>query len=130
MDLGRSPEAPAKPGLLSFFTNLVKRSSQGCAKGYKFQCADDASLRRFLLDDPHLLDGAGLRYFAFGSVAGMVGFMRKRILAVAFAVAFAAAPASALADPDFGPGNSSKGPHDPGAKCHPPGQTDDFPACK
>ena len=40
----------------------------------------------------------------------------------------AAAPV-ALADPDFGPGNSSKGPHDPGAICHPPGQTDS-PACK
>lgn len=37
---------------------------------------------------------------------------------------------SAAADPDFGPGNSSKGPHDPGAICHPPGQTADFPACK
>ena len=36
----------------------------------------------------------------------------------------------ALADPDFGPGNSSKGPQDPGALCHPPGQTTDFPACK
>lgn len=36
----------------------------------------------------------------------------------------------ASADPDFGPGNSSKGPHDPGALCHPPGQTADFPACK
>ena len=36
----------------------------------------------------------------------------------------------AAADPDFGPGNSNKGPHDPGALCHPPGQTVDFPACK
>lgn len=36
----------------------------------------------------------------------------------------------ASADPDFGPGNSSKGPQDPGALCHPPGQTVDFPACK
>jgi hypothetical protein len=36
----------------------------------------------------------------------------------------------ANADPDFGPGNSQKGPHDPGALCHPPGQTVDFPACK
>ncbi|WP_448628065.1 hypothetical protein [Geodermatophilus sp. URMC 64] len=36
----------------------------------------------------------------------------------------------ALADPDFGPGNSQKGPHDPGAKCHPPGQTVDEPGCK
>ena len=37
---------------------------------------------------------------------------------------------TAVADPDFGPGNSGKGPHDPGALCHPPGQTDTFPACK
>ena len=57
--------------------------------------------------------------------------MRKRI-AVAFAtlgVLGALAPA-ALADPDFGPGNSSKGPHDAGAKCHPPGQTVAEPGCK
>ena len=37
---------------------------------------------------------------------------------------------TAVADPDFGPGNSHKGPHDPGALCHPPGQTKPFPACK
>jgi hypothetical protein len=36
----------------------------------------------------------------------------------------------AYADPDFGPGNSSKGPQDAGAICHPPGQTDGFPACE
>ncbi len=29
----------------------------------------------------------------------------------------------------FGPGNADKGPHDPGAKCHPPGQTNDRPEC-
>ena len=34
------------------------------------------------------------------------------------------------AAPDFGPGNSSKGPNDGGAKCHPPGQTVDEPGCK
>jgi hypothetical protein len=39
-----------------------------------------------------------------------------------------AAPAAAA--PDFGPGNSSKGPNDGGAKCHPPGQTVDTPGCK
>ena len=57
--------------------------------------------------------------------------MRKR-LAIAFAtlgVLGALAPA-ALADPDFGPGNSSKGPNDGGAKCHPPGQTVTEPGCK
>jgi hypothetical protein len=58
--------------------------------------------------------------------------MRKRFTAVllgsAFALSVAAAPA--VAAPDFGPGNSSKGPHDAGAKCHPPGQTVDEPGCK
>jgi hypothetical protein len=29
-------------------------------------------------------------------------------------------PSVAIADPDFGPGNSSKGPNDGGAKCHAP----------
>ena len=37
---------------------------------------------------------------------------------------------AAAADPDFGPGNSSKGPNDGGAKCHPPGQTETEPGCK
>jgi hypothetical protein len=58
--------------------------------------------------------------------------MKKRI-AVLFAtmgVLGALAPAAALADPDFGPGNSSKGPNDAGAKCHPPGQTVEEPGCK
>jgi hypothetical protein len=58
--------------------------------------------------------------------------MRKKITAIllggAFALSLAAAPA--IADPDFGPGNSSKGPNDGGAKCHPPGQTVDTPGCK
>jgi hypothetical protein len=57
--------------------------------------------------------------------------MKKRI-AVALTtlgVLGALAPA-ALGDPDFGPGNSSKGPNDAGAKCHPPGQTVNEPGCK
>ena len=57
--------------------------------------------------------------------------MKKRF-AIAFAtlgVLGALAPA-ALADPDFGPGNSSAGPHDGNAKCHPPGQTVNEPGCK
>ena len=37
---------------------------------------------------------------------------------------------AALADPDFGPGNSQKGPNDGGAKCHPPGLTVNEPGCK
>lgn len=56
--------------------------------------------------------------------------MCRRLVALTFCVGALAMPATALADPDFGPGNSSKGPHDPGALCHPPGQTADFPACK
>jgi hypothetical protein len=58
--------------------------------------------------------------------------MKKRIGMVftTLAVLGALAPAAALADPDFGPGNSSKGPNDAGAKCHPPGQTTNTPGCK
>jgi hypothetical protein len=56
--------------------------------------------------------------------------MRRRIVAIACCVGALAIPATALAGTDFGPGGSSKGPHDPGALCHPPGQTADFPACK
>jgi len=57
--------------------------------------------------------------------------MRKRMALVftTLAVLGALAPA-ALADPDFGPGNSSAGPHDGNAKCHPPGQTVETPGCK
>lgn len=56
----------------------------------------------------------------------------RRIAAVgmAFAAFVVAGVPVAAADPDFGPGNSSKGPNDPGAKCHPPGQTVDEPGCK
>lgn len=61
--------------------------------------------------------------------------MRHRTGTALAAVAFSAmivggAALPAAADPDFGPGNSSKGPHDPGAKCHPPGQTENEPGCK
>ncbi len=54
---------------------------------------------------------------------------RSKWLAGAFAIAALAIPAAPAAAGDFGPGNSGKGPHDPGALCHPPGQTADFPAC-
>ena len=59
--------------------------------------------------------------------------MRKRIslllaaLMLALSMSFSGV---AFADPDFGPGNSSKGPNDGGAKCHPPGQTVNEPGCK
>jgi hypothetical protein len=56
--------------------------------------------------------------------------MKGKLALAATVAAFIVSPSAALADPDFGPGNSSKGPHDPGALCHPPGQTDEFPACK
>jgi hypothetical protein len=56
--------------------------------------------------------------------------MKKRIITLAFGAMLALTPAAALADPDFGPGNSSMGPNDAGAKCHPPGQTVDTPGCK
>lgn len=61
--------------------------------------------------------------------------MRK--LAVTITTIVLATPAAALADPDFGPGNSSKGPNDAGAKCHtaehgiaPSPNQDDVPGCK
>ena len=57
--------------------------------------------------------------------------MRRKALASILAVgALCISAAPAFADPDFGPGNSNKGPHDAGAICHPPGQTADFPACR
>lgn len=57
--------------------------------------------------------------------------MRRKVLAgILAAAALSITAAPALADPDFGPGNSSKGPHDGGAKCHPPGKTVDTPGCK
>lgn len=54
----------------------------------------------------------------------------KKAITTMLALFALAIPAGALADPDFGPGNSSKGPNDGGAKCHPPGQTVYEPGCK
>src|SRR5215218_10669857 len=58
--------------------------------------------------------------------------VKRRILAViaAAVLSLGVAAPMAYADPDFGPGNSSKGPNDGGAKCHPPGQTTTEPGCK
>jgi hypothetical protein len=57
--------------------------------------------------------------------------LRRAIVATVLALSAAGLGTGiAAADPDFGPGNSSKGPQDPGAICHPPGQTADRPACK
>ena len=61
--------------------------------------------------------------------------MRRRITMLIMAAMLAltmslGGAGAAFADPDFGPGNSSKGPNDGGAKCHPPGQTVDEPGCK
>ena len=58
--------------------------------------------------------------------------MTKRRLVVGLTtLAFTVGAAgSAFAAPDFGPGNSQKGPQDAGARCHPPGQTADRPECK
>ena len=54
--------------------------------------------------------------------------MRRKVLAGILSVAaLSISAAPAVAAPDFGPGNSSKG---PGAKCHPPGQTVTEPGCK
>jgi len=57
--------------------------------------------------------------------------MRRKVLAGILSVAaLAISAAPAVAAPDFGPGGSSKGPNDGGAKCHPPGQTVTEPGCK
>jgi hypothetical protein len=57
--------------------------------------------------------------------------MRRKMLAgILAAAALSITAAPAFADPDFGPGNSSKGPNDAGVKCHPPGQTVNTPGCK
>ena len=56
--------------------------------------------------------------------------MRHFFVALAALAALLGGAGIAYADPDFGPGQSAKGPQDPGAICHPPGQTADFPACK
>jgi len=61
--------------------------------------------------------------------------MRRKASALLGAIALSAVmvggiPGTAYADPDFGPGSSSKGPQDQGARCHPPGQTTDRNECK
>ena len=66
--------------------------------------------------------------YAGGEVTDLKRKLTLTFLAVAFGVA-SAAPV-AMAAPDFGPGNSSKGPQDAGARCHPPGQTATRPECK
>jgi hypothetical protein len=53
--------------------------------------------------------------------------MKRIVVAVVAALTLLLGASAAAADPDFGPGNSSKG---PGAKCHPPGQTETEPGCK
>jgi hypothetical protein len=55
---------------------------------------------------------------------------RSRWLAAVLAIAALAITAAPAAAGDFGPGNSNKGPHDPGALCHPPGQTSDSAPCR
>lgn len=57
-------------------------------------------------------------------------------MALALTVGALAIPATAFANPDFGPGNSEKGPNDGGSKCHAPGHgtgpgsNDPVPGCK
>lgn len=59
--------------------------------------------------------------------------MRKIIAATALTLAVLA-PTAAAADPAFGPGaaqgQGNNEPQDTGARCHPPGQTNDAPNCK
>jgi hypothetical protein len=58
--------------------------------------------------------------------------MRKRItlLIAALTMALTMSFSGVAFAGNFGPGNSDKGPKDPGAKCHPPGQTVGTPGCK
>ena len=63
--------------------------------------------------------------------------MRRKTLALALTVGALTIPvSSAFGAPDFGPGNSSKGPNDGGSKCHAPGHgtgpgsNDPVPGCK
>ena len=57
--------------------------------------------------------------------------MRRKVALSLLAGVMALATAGpAFGDPNFGPGNSNKGPKDPGAKCHPPGKTVGTPGCK
>lgn len=56
--------------------------------------------------------------------------MRRKALASVLAVAALSITAAPAFAGSFGPGNSDKGPKDPGAKCHPPGQTVNTPGCK
>jgi hypothetical protein len=56
--------------------------------------------------------------------------MKRFVVAAVASLTLLLGASAAGADPDFGPGNSSKGPNDGGAKCHPPGQTVFEPGCK
>jgi hypothetical protein len=56
--------------------------------------------------------------------------MKRLVVAVVATAVLVLGAGAAAADPDFGPGNSSKGPNAGGAKCHPPGQTVEEPGCK
>jgi hypothetical protein len=62
--------------------------------------------------------------------------MRKTLASILAVGALSISAPAALADPDFGPGNSSKGPHDGGSKCHAPkhgtgpDSQDPVPGCK
>ena len=51
--------------------------------------------------------------------------MKRILVAVVACFALLLGAGAATPDADFGPGNSSKGPNDGSAKCHPPGQTVD-----
>jgi hypothetical protein len=61
---------------------------------------------------------------------------RRTLVGVLSVAALSLSAAPAFAVPDFGPGNSSKGPNDGGAKCHAPGHgtgpgaNEPVPGCK
>jgi hypothetical protein len=51
--------------------------------------------------------------------------MRRKVIALAFCVGPSPCRRAPSQTPTLGRANSSKGPNDPGAKCHPRGQTVD-----
>jgi len=57
--------------------------------------------------------------------------IRRLILTAATIATLTVGGGMALANPDFGPGQSQNvAPQAPNAHCHPPGQTEDLPQCK
>jgi hypothetical protein len=105
---------------------VVRAALDRKAVGERNQALEAGSSSAARLETIVLTSGVPEGSRAKGAAKGG-GHMRKAVVTL-LAVAFGLAPAAFAGD--FGPGNSNKGPNDPGAKCHPPGQTNDAPGCK